>query len=261
MEGTRGMEAVYHLAAVANVNDAMKAPVACIQANVLATSHVLEAARTNKVGRVILASTVWVYKAAPPADVDEQALFDVSKVGDLYTASKLACEMLCHSYWQLYKVPFTVLRYGIPYGPRMRDELVIPIFIRKALNGEPITIQGDGKQYRKFIYVEDLAEGNVAALAPQAENQTYVLDGAEQVSVVDIARSVGQLLGGAKIDFVPARPGDFQGHDTSAEKAAMELEWVVRTPFQEGLRKTLDWYLGSHPKPPARPALSHARAL
>jgi UDP-glucose 4-epimerase len=54
----------------------------------------------------------------------------------------MACEMLCHNYWQLYQVPFTVLRYGIPYGPRMREELLIPVFLKKALTGRPLTVAG-----------------------------------------------------------------------------------------------------------------------
>ena len=70
-----------------------------------------------------------------------------------------------------------MLRYGIPYGPRARDGAVIPIFVGKALRGEPLTIAGDGSQFRQFVYVEDLAEGNVMALKPVAAHKIYNLDG------------------------------------------------------------------------------------
>lgn len=86
-------------------------------------------------------------------------------------------ELLCHDYWQLYQVPVTILRYGIPYGPRMREALLIPIFLRKALAGEPLTISGDGSQYRNFIYVEDLAQAHPLVMGDNAINQTYNLEG------------------------------------------------------------------------------------
>ena len=155
---TRDAEHVFHLAAVSNVNYAFKYPVYSTALNVMGTTNVLEAARINEAKRVHLASTVWVYNGSPDSDVsDETVPFYLNGAGHIYTSTKMACEMICHNYGELYGLPFTVLRYGIPYGPRMREELLIPIFLKKALNGEPLTISGDGSQYRKFVYVEDIA--------------------------------------------------------------------------------------------------------
>ena len=103
--------------------------------------------------------------------------------------------MLCHDYWNMHNLPFTVLRYGIPYGPRMRFSLVIPVFVRKALRGEALTLSGDGSQHRKFVYVEDLARAHVLALGDAAQNQTYNLDGAEKISILRIAETVLRLTG------------------------------------------------------------------
>jgi len=246
VEATRDINVVYHLAAVSNVNVAYKDPLGCIDANIRGTANVLEAARNNKIQRVILASTVWVYNAAPEGHANEETGLLPSRAGHLYTATKIADEMLCYSYRELYGVPFTVLRYGIPYGPGMRQELVIATFIRKALNKEPITITGDGKQYRKFIYVEDLAEGNVAALKPVAENKTYNLEGGERISILDIAETLKRIQGEVKIQFLPSRPGDFSGCETTFIKAERELGWRPRTSFEEGLRLTVSWYLQQH---------------
>jgi UDP-glucose 4-epimerase len=243
LEATKDINAIYHLAAVSNVNVAYKNPLGCIEANIRGTANVLEAARNNKIQRVILASTVWVYNAAPDGHANEETGLLPGRAGHLYTATKIADEMLCCSYRELYGVPFTVLRYGIPYGPGMRQELVIATFIRKALNGEPITITGDGKQYRKFIYVEDLAQGNVAALMPIAENKTYNLEGAERISILDIAETLNRIMGGVKIQFLPSRPGDFSGCETTFVKAEQELGWRPRTSFEEGLRFTFSWYV------------------
>lgn len=235
------VDVIYHLAAVANVNEAFAEPRRCVDANIAATANVLEAARANRVDRVIFASTVWVYQASGSGDASEGASFSPAMVRHLYTASKLAGEMLCQTYWQLYSVPFTILRYGIPYGPGMRDEMVIAAFVKRVLQGQAITILGDGRQYRRFVFVEDLAEGNVCALAEAARNQVYNLEGTESVSVLEIARALDAILGGVRIEFAPARQGDFAGAVVPAEKALRELGWRARTPFLDGLKTTVDW--------------------
>jgi UDP-glucose 4-epimerase len=243
VEVTKGIDAIYHLAAVSDVNIAFKNPLGCVDANIRGTANVLEAARINKFSRVIFASTVWVYQASPETRPTEATSFALDHGVHLYTYSKIAGEMLCHSYQQLYGIPFTILRYGIPYGPFMRQALLIPIFVKKALAGEPLLINGDGSQFRRFIYVEDLARGNVAALSSRAANQTYNLEGKEKVSVLELAKAIDQILGGVKIQFEPARPGDLKGVEIDSSKALIELGWQPTVPFEEGLRRTVAWLL------------------
>ena len=240
---TRGLDVVFHLAAYADVNNVVADPTGAVALNVLGTANVLESARRNGLRRVVLASTVWVYGAAREQRVDETSCFDPAQTGHVYTTTKIASEMLCHDYQTLFNVPFTILRYGIPYGPRMRPSLVIPIFIRKALGGEPMTIAGDGSQNRKFVYVEDLADAHVLALAPEAENETYNVDGAEEVSILRIAETVHKLVGGKGIEFVPARAGDYAGKQVSSAKAAREIGWTPKVNFETGMERTVQWYL------------------
>ena len=246
-DATAGMDAFFHLAAVADVNDVARDPVAAVDLNVGGTARVLEAARRNQVTRVILASTVWVYSSATGADgseVDEETPFAMTAARHVYTSSKLAAEMLCHDYWNAYQLPFTILRYGIPYGPRMRPALVIPIFVRKALAGEPLTVAGDGSQHRKFVYIEDLARGHVLALNDAAANQTYNLDGREKISILRIAETVLRLTGSQRpIEFMPARGGDYAGREVSSEKARRELGWQPEIDFEEGMRRTVPWLI------------------
>ncbi|GAI92904.1 unnamed protein product, partial [marine sediment metagenome] len=204
---TGGYDVIYMLAAMADVNDVYKNPVEAGEVNILAVANVLEAARRSDIGRVILASTVWVYEMAQGEKVDEDNPLFISETKHVYTASKVAAELYCHAYQRLYGQNFTILRYGIPYGPRARGTTVIALFVRKALNGEPLAIFGDGSQYRNFIYVEDLAEGNVAALKEVAINQTYNLDGARPVTVKGIAEGVKKLVGDVAIEYQEARPG------------------------------------------------------
>ncbi len=241
---TKGAEHIFHLAAVSNVNYAHKYPVYTTALNVMGTTHILEAARINGAKRVHLASTVWVYNGAPDGKAaDETVPFYLDGAGHIYTSTKMASEMVCHNYHQLYQVPFTVLRYGIPYGPRMREELLIPIFLKKALNGQPLTVSGKGEQYRNFVYVRDMAEAHILAMRDEAANQTYNLEGRRKVTVLEVAEGIKKLVGDqVKIEFTPARPGDFGGKEVTAKKAHKELGWQPSVEFEEGLRRTVEWF-------------------
>ncbi|RLG31798.1 epimerase [Methanosarcinales archaeon] len=239
---TGDYDAVYLLAAMADVNDVYKNPVEAGVVNIIGVANVLEAARRNEIDRVILASTVWVYGLSSEKEVDESTPLYIEKADHVYTSSKIAAELYCHSYQKLYGQNFTILRYGIPYGPRARGGTVIATFVRKALNGEPLTIFGDGSQYRNFIYVEDLAEGNVAALKDIAKNQTYNLEGMRPITVKEVAETVKKLIGDVKIEYKKGRPGDFEGKVVSAEKAKRELGWEPKVDFEEGVRRYIEWY-------------------
>ncbi len=244
LSATRGAEHIFHLAAVSNVNYAHKYPVHTTALNVVGTANILEAARIHGGARVYLASTVWVYNGCPNGrPVNEATPFYLNGAGHIYTSTKIAGEMLCHNYAQLYQVPFTVLRLGIPYGPRMREELLIPIFIRKALKGEPLTVAGEGNQYRNFIYVRDLAEAHVLSMKEIAVNQTYNLEGSRKITVLEVAEGIRRNIGDhVRIEFVPQRPGDFGGREVSAAKAMQDLGWAPTVEFEEGLQQTVEWF-------------------
>jgi UDP-glucose 4-epimerase len=244
LAATKGMEHVFHLAAVSNVNYAHKYPVYTTALNVIGTAHVMEAARINGAKRVYLASTVWVYNGAPNGKpADESVPFYLEGAGHIYTSTKMASEMIVHNYHQLYQVPFTILRYGIPYGPRMREELLIPIFLKKALSGQPLSVAGKGNQFRKFVYVRDMADAHVLAMSDTAANQTYNLEGRRQVTILEVAEGIKKLVGDhVRIEFTPERPGDFSGKEISAEKAGRELKWRPTVEFEEGLKRTVEWF-------------------
>lgn len=239
----RDMEAVFHLAAAADVNIIHADPRESVNLNVLGTASVLEAARRADAGRVILASTVWVYAATVGDVVDESTPFSPETDRHLYVTTKVASEMMCRDYHTLYGRPYTVLRYGIPFGPRMRDNIVAASFFRRAMRGEPLTIDGDGRQERFFVYVEDLARAHVLALAPVAENRTYNLDGDKPVSIRMMAERVRELVGDVTVTYGPSRPGDLAARVVRTDRARDELGWVPTIGFEEGMRRTYEWYV------------------
>ena len=243
LEATRGCDAVMHLAAMANVNDVAAAPYESAELNLGATAALLDAARRHGISHFVFASTVWVYEASDDIHVDETTPLRPDGAKHLYTAEKIAGELLVNAYSQLLDLPVTVLRYGIPYGPRMREQLVIPIFIKKALHGEPLTISGDGKQYRNFIYVEDLADAHVRVLDRHATG-TFNLEGPKEVAIIEVAEAINaRIAGNGGIQRMEARAGDYQGRVVSRTHAKDVLDWEPATGFESGLDSTLDWFI------------------
>ncbi|MEX5634078.1 NAD-dependent epimerase/dehydratase family protein [Parafrankia sp. FMc2] len=274
-----GVDTVFHIAGMSNVDFAFTDPVRTVRLNVEGTGKVCEAARRGGVRRIVFASTVWVYgavadAAAPgspatsspssgaaipppsghsdgpaPEPLTEDAEITLARAGHVYTSTKLAAELLLQSYQQTYGLAFTILRYGIPYGPGMRDELVLARFVTNAIAGRPLTVAGDGQQFRKYVYVRDLADAHVLALADAARNTTIALEGEERISVLEMARAVQAYFPDVAIEHVPARPGDFRGREISARRAAELLDWRPTTPFRDGVRQYIEWYQANRQPP------------
>lgn len=241
-----GPSVVFHIAAVADAREALDNPVKAVNVNVGGTASVLEAARLSGMKRVVIASTCWVANAMGPGVLDETQPFLPTGAGHIYTTTKIACEFLAHDFNKLYGLPFTILRYGIPYGPGMWDGLVLKNFLNNAFAGKPLTIFGDGSASRKFVYVDDLARAHVLALQDVAENQVYNLEGMRFVTIKELAERVSKLLGNVEIVYreEPTRIGEFQYFRKvlSNNKAYIELGWEPRIDLEEGIRRTIEWY-------------------
>jgi UDP-glucose 4-epimerase len=235
-----GCDVVIHLAAAADVAHVESAPTDAEERNARGTLNVLEAARRAGVPRVVYASTIWVYSDTEHGVLEESV--PLQPPAHLYTATKLAGELYCHCYQELYGLDCTILRFGIPYGPRARPTAVIPAFVARALAGEPLSVAGDGSQSRRFVYVEDLADGVVRALAPVAAKRVYNLVGSEDVTVAEVADTVRELVGDVEVTRTPGRTGDFAGAPVSGARAERELGWTPTTPFREGVRRYVEWH-------------------
>jgi len=245
----KGCDSVIHLAAVADVSEVVTDPAHADLVNVRGTQFALEAALIAGVPRFVFASTVWVYGGANGNGrmLDEDTPLVLPN--HFYTATKLAGEMYCRSYAELYGLEQTILRFGIPYGPRSRPAAVVAAFVARARAGEPLLINGDGSQSRQFVYVEDLAEGIVAATSESAPAGVYNLVGDESISVRTIADHVRELIADVPIIHVDGRRADVETRRASAERAALHLNWRARTPFHEGIRTYVDWVTDTNGSP------------
>jgi hypothetical protein len=138
---------------------------------------------------------------------------------------------------------------------------VLAAFTKKALAGDPLTVAGSGDQTRRFVYVEDLADGVVRGLAPEAANRVYNLTGSETTTILEIAEAVQEFVGQAEIVHTPARAGDFGGKEVSSSRALEELGWQPVTPFREGARRYVEWRREREPAPALAAPAEAAPAL
>jgi UDP-glucose 4-epimerase len=233
---------VFHLAALANARKSSEDPRLCFDMNVTGTLNVLNAALKGDVERVLLASSSWVCGAQEGDMVNEKSPFHLDHINTIYGASKISQEMLCFSFFSEYRGPrYTVFRYGIPYGERMWRGLVVRAFMEMAERMNVLSIMGDGKQYREFMYVGDLADGHLHALKPIAENKIYNLTGGRPITIEEIAKEVVKHFP-AKIDYIPqarVEPKIKRVHNWLAEN---ELGWVPKTTLEEGVRLCAEWW-------------------
>lgn len=233
---------VFHLAALANARKSSEDPKLCHDMNIRGTLNVLNAALKGDVERVLLASSSWVCSAQEGDVVNERSPFHLDNINTIYGASKIGQELLCFSFYSEYKGPkYTVFRYGIPYGERMWRGLVVRAFMEMAERTGVLSIMGDGKQFREFMYVGDLAEGHLHALKPVAENKIYNLTGGRPITIEEIAKEVVKHFP-AKIDYIPqarVEPKIKRVHNWLAEN---ELGWVPRTTLEDGIRLCAEWW-------------------
>lgn len=226
----KGFDVVYHIAAFSNIDLVKDNPITTIESNIVGTAYLLEESRQCGIKRFILASSVYVY----------------GNRGHLYTTCKKSSELLCRNYYELYSLPYTLLRYGTAYGPGSRGADVISLFVKQAVAENKLVIHGSGRQRRNFIYVDDLAAGNVAALKEIARNKTYNLANRFSVSISELAAIVNKSFRNKlAIEYLSAREDDYKGRIIDYNKAEKELGWKPLVSLEDGVKAYIKWYKGT----------------
>jgi UDP-glucose 4-epimerase len=241
----RGASVVFHQAAMRSVPRSVEDPLGANDHNVNGTLHLLEAARRARVGRVVYASSSSVYGDNPTLPKsEEQSLTPISP----YAVSKAANEMYATVWTRLYGVETVGLRYFNVFGPRQDPAseyaAVIPRFILWALRAEPLEVHGDGHQSRDFTYIDNVVDANIlAARATAAVGQAFNVGCGERVSLLDIIARLEKLLGRAlQRRHTPNRAGDVPHTLADIGKAKRLMDYTPLVDFDEGLRRTVDFF-------------------
>jgi len=232
----KGPEFVCHLGAIGDVYLAAEKPALAAAVNVTGTANVCDAALAEGVGRVVVASTWEVYGTPKYQPLDEAHPCDPDHP---YNITKLAGERMALAYGHLKQLPVLALRLGTAYGARMRPNSVFSIFIRKALAGEPIVIQGSGQQGRQFTHASDVARGFVAALTKGELGVPYNLVSDRLVTIRELAELVTKIAP-TELTYGEPRPGDVPSALVSNEKVKRELGWAPQIDFEDGLCELVD---------------------
>jgi UDP-glucuronate 4-epimerase len=236
---------IAHLAARAGVRPSIADPVGYAQANVIGTAAVVEAARRAGVSRIAFGSSSSIYGDSTPSPFREDAPA-VEPVSP-YAATKRAAELLIHAVAPIYGFRCAALRFFTVYGPRQRPDLAIHAFARRMVEGEVITLFGDGTQARDYTYCDDIVAGVAAAIDWTATApvglEPFNLGGNRSVPTGAMVAELAQALGiEPKLQWGPMQPGDVQRTAADLTRSGAVLGYAPVTPFPEGIRRFVAWF-------------------
>lgn len=239
-------DAVVNFAAESHVDRSISDPSAFVSSNVLGTSVLLDAAREFGVKRFHQVSTDEVYGDLP---LDRADLLFTEKTplspSSPYSASKAAADLLALSYYKTFGLSVTVSRCSNNYGPYQFPEKLIPLMISKALANESLPVYGDGKNIRDWLYVEDHCAAIDLILHDGKSGEVYNVGGHNERANIDIVKIILRELSRDEslITYVKDRPGHDRRYAIDPEKISTSLGWLPKTKFDDGIRKTIRWYL------------------
>ena len=240
----RDVEVVFHEAAFVSVPESMEKPQDCFDVNVTATVCLFDAAREAGVKRVVIASSAAVY-----GESDALPLEETTPTQSLspYAASKRTGEIYAQMYTQAFGLEVVALRYFNVYGPRQRPDSMyaaaVPIFIRRLLDGKPVTIFGDGGQTRDLINIRDVVRANlIASEHPHAPGQIFNVCTGQETRILDLLEVLFDLFPDVQEPvFVEPRAGDIYRSVGNAELIAQKLGFQAEITLEEGLKETVAW--------------------
>jgi UDP-glucuronate 4-epimerase len=226
---------------MAGVRPSIEQPAYYARVNVEGTTCLLQAAVEHKVGKFLFASSSSVYGNLSKVPFSEKD--PVANPISPYAATKRAGELLCYTYWHLYRLPIFCLRFFTVYGPRQRPDLAIHKFTRLISHGKPIPVFGDGSTSRDYTYVADIVNGIMACLERCDRYQIYNLGGSDPITLSNLIAELETAIGRkAIIDRRPAQPGDVERTYADLTQSRAELSYQPRVPISEGLKRFVAWF-------------------
>jgi UDP-glucuronate 4-epimerase len=238
-------DAIFNLAARAGVRASMANPYVFLSTNTEGTLNILECQRKFGVKKQVLASTSSLYAGCPMPFTEDQA---VNTPLSPYAAAKKAAELMAYSYYRLYALDISVLRYFTVFGPAGRPDMAPLRFVKWIDEGTPIVLYGDGSQSRDFTYVDDIARGTILAAKELGYEIINLGGGRNPISLLTAIGIIENALGKkAVVKNQPLHIADM--HETWADiaKAKRVLNWEPRTTPAEGFQKAVDWHVENRP--------------
>ena len=247
---TEKPEVVVNFAAESHVDRSIEAPGIFLQTNVMGTQVLLDACRKYGVERYHQVSTDEVYGDLP---LDRPDLFFTEKTplhtSSPYSASKASADLLCNAYQRTYGMPITISRCSNNYGPYQFPEKLIPLMIANALADNPLPVYGEGLNVRDWLYVEDHCAAIDLILLHGKVGQVYNIGGHNEMKNIDIVKLICKALDKPEslITYVTDRKGHDMRYAIDPTFIHRELGWLPETKFEDGIKKTIQWYLDNKP--------------
>ena len=239
-------DVVVNFAAESHVDRSIENPEIFLQTNVIGTSVLMDACR--KYGNIHYhqVSTDEVYGDLP---LDRPDLFFMETTplhtSSPYSASKASADLLVQAYYRTYKLPVTISRCSNNYGPYHFPEKLIPLMIANALNDKKLPVYGKGENVRDWLYVEDHCSAIDLIIRKGKIGEVYNIGGHNERTNLEVVKTIIKELGKSEdlIEFVTDRPGHDRRYAIDPTKIHNELGWLPATKFDDGIKKTIDWYL------------------
>ena len=239
-------DVVVNFAAESHVDRSIENPSVFLETNVMGTQVLLDASRKYGVKRYHQVSTDEVYGDLP---LDRPDLFFTEQTplhtSSPYSASKASADLLCNAYQRTYGMPITISRCSNNYGPYQFPEKLIPLMIANALADKPLPVYGEGINVRDWLYVEDHCRAIDLILEKGKVGQVYNIGGHNEMRNIDIVKKILAILGKPEslITYVTDRKGHDMRYAIDPTFIHNELGWLPETKFEDGIQKTVQWYL------------------
>ena len=237
-------EIVVNFAAESHVDRSIENPSIFLQTNVMGTQVLLDACRKYGIQRYHQVSTDEVYGDLP---LDRPDLFFTEETpihtSSPYSASKASADLLVQAYHRTFGVPVTISRCSNNYGPYHFPEKLIPLMIANVLNDKPLPVYGDGKNVRDWLYVEDHCRAIDLIIHNGRVGEVYNVGGHNEKTNLEVVQLIIAALGKGEIKFVRDRAGHDRRYAIDPTKIHIELGWLPQTQFEDGIQKTIQWYL------------------
>ena len=236
---------IFHSAAQAGVRFSIENPFIYEKTNIRGTLNLLELSRRYNIEQFVLSSSSSVYGSREKAPFSEEDKVD--RPISVYAASKKSNEELCFTYWHLYGIKCTCLRFFTVYGPWGRPDMAIFKFTKNILEKKPIEVYNSGKMKRDFTFISDIVSGVVSALKTPFDYEIFNLARGEALNLLDFINEIEKSTGiKADMKMMELQPGDVRITNADISKARKMLNYQPGVSTAEGIKMFVDWYIWYH---------------